>query len=74
MKDAYPTEEDMRELSEKCPKLESLKVNVLRTSSVGSVEWSKDEARWRGGLTDPTNARPSPQDAPPIGAVGGSLP
>ena len=52
----------MTTLEENCPKLESFKVNILRTSSLGSVEWLKEGGEWKGGITE-AEVRPDPPSA-----------
>lgn len=57
----------MAALGEKCHKLESFKVNILRTSSLGFVEWKREDGEWRGGITD---AQARPDQPPSIGSLG----
>ncbi len=65
---AFPCEKDMKALSAKCPKLTSFKANILRTSTLGFVEWTKDEAsgEWKGGVTEGEKI-PLPKDAEDTG-------
>jgi len=65
--EAFPSEEDMQGLCEKCKKLDNFKANVLRMSSWPSIEWKKTGAskKWTGGVKLPpksaevtTNRRP----------------
>lgn len=60
----------MAALGEKCPKLESFKVNILRTNSLGSVEWKREGGEWQGGITE-AEVRP---DQPPAISTHGSAP
>ncbi|KAK5143494.1 hypothetical protein LTR04_001874 [Oleoguttula sp. CCFEE 6159] len=51
----FPSKEDMAALSKKCPKLDSFKATVLKTISMGAVEWTKGEdGEWKGGVVDGT--------------------
>ncbi|CAK3772918.1 Hypothetical predicted protein [Lecanosticta acicola] len=45
----FPSADDLDELSKKCEKLGSFKANVLRTTSLGTVEWSRESGKWQGG-------------------------
>lgn len=67
MKSAFPTKDDMAALENNCPKLESFKVNILRTSSLGSVEWKREGGEWIGGITE---AEVRPDQPPAIGNLG----
>lgn len=49
--DASPSHAEMISLSEKCEKLNSFKANVLRTTSWASVEWTKTDGMWEGGVS-----------------------
>lgn len=46
----FPSVEDMEALSKKCEKLNSFKASVLRTTTLGSVEWERKEEKWTGGV------------------------
>nr|POE79528.1 hypothetical protein CFP56_07593 [Quercus suber] len=48
----FPSEEDMRAMAGKCPKLTSFTVNVLRSTSFGTVKWEKKNDKWSGGVTE----------------------
>ena len=48
----FPSAEDMDALSSKCEKLSSFKVNILRATSFGTVEWEKKDSKWSGGVTE----------------------
>ena len=63
LRSAFPTEEDMKVLGAKCPNLESFKINILRTSTLGSVEWRKEGGNWKGGITE-VEKLPNPPSAP----------
>jgi len=43
----------MKALSKKCTKLEVFKASILRTKSMGYVEFKKPALAWQGGLTMP---------------------
>jgi hypothetical protein len=47
-----PSLDDIKVLSEKCKSLNSFTANVLRTSSWGSVEWTKNGETWEGGAKE----------------------
>ncbi|KAJ9665881.1 hypothetical protein H2201_004005 [Coniosporium apollinis] len=57
---AFPSADDMQQLSAKCPKLSSFKANVLRTTSMGTVEWTKEGGFWKGGMTRPNDTAEAP--------------
>lgn len=40
----------MNRLSEKLSKLSNFKANVLRTVTLGNLEWEKVEGKWKGGV------------------------
>lgn len=40
----------MNRLSEKLSKLSNFKANVLRTVTLGTIEWEKVEGKWKGGV------------------------
>lgn len=48
----FPDVFDMNRLSEKLPKLSSFKANVLRTKTLGEIEWEKVESKWKGGVKE----------------------
>ena len=48
----FPSAEDMNAFSTKCEKLSSFKVNILRATSFGTVEWEKNGSKWSGGVTE----------------------
>lgn len=49
---SFPSAEDMDALSKKCSKLSSFKVNILRTTSFGTVEWERKNGKWTGGVKE----------------------
>lgn len=53
---AFPNEEDMKTLAKKCSKLSSFKANVLRTTSMGTVDWEKKGDAWKGGVQQGSGA------------------
>lgn len=46
----FPDVFDMNSLSEKLEKLSSFKANVLRTKTLGEIDWEKVDAKWKGGV------------------------
>nr|POE59021.1 hypothetical protein CFP56_24291 [Quercus suber] len=48
----FPSKEDMEALAGKCPRLASLKVNMLRSTSFGTVKWETKDGKWSGGVTE----------------------
>ena len=46
----FPDVFDMNRLSEKLEKLSSFKANVLRTVTLGAIEWEKVDGKWKGGV------------------------
>jgi hypothetical protein len=48
----FPDVFDMNRLSEKLVKLSSFKANVLRTKTLGSIEWEKKDNKWKGGVIE----------------------
>lgn len=40
----------MNSLSEKLQKLSSFKANVLRTKTLGEIDWEKVDSKWKGGV------------------------
>ncbi|KAK4495160.1 hypothetical protein PRZ48_013487 [Zasmidium cellare] len=50
MAKTFPTADDLEALSKKCEKLSSFKANVLRTTSLGTVDWQKKDSKWSGGV------------------------
>ena len=48
----FPSAENMDALSSKLEKLSSFKANILRTASMGGVEWEKKEGKWTGGVIE----------------------
>ncbi|KAK4983079.1 hypothetical protein LTR50_007431 [Elasticomyces elasticus] len=50
---AFPSKEDMEKLGERCAKLTSFKASILRTTSMGTAEWTKADGTWKGGITAP---------------------
>lgn len=46
----FPDVFDMNRLSEKLSKLSNFKANVLRTVTLGTIEWEKVEGKWKGGV------------------------
>jgi hypothetical protein len=55
LQNAFPSGEDMKRLTEKCKNLNSFKASILRTNSMGTVEWTKEEGSsvWKGGIKGP---------------------
>ncbi|KAK1060093.1 hypothetical protein LTR74_012112 [Friedmanniomyces endolithicus] len=52
MAKTFPSAEDLAALTTKCPKLNSFKANVLRTTTFGSVEHEMKDGKWAGGVTE----------------------
>ncbi|KAI9753457.1 MAG: hypothetical protein M4579_005141 [Chaenotheca gracillima] len=52
LKSVAPSAEEMKALTKKCPKLTSLKMNIMKTDALGVVEWNRGESSggWEGGL------------------------
>lgn len=49
----FPSAADLNEVSKTSEKLSSFKANVLRTTSLGTVEWTKKEGQdWEGGVQE----------------------
>lgn len=49
----FPSAADLEEVSKTSEKLSSFKANVLRTTSLGTVEWTrKDGGKWEGGVQE----------------------
>lgn len=49
----FPSAADLDEVSKTSEKLASFKANVLRTTSLGTVEWTKkDGGKWEGGVQE----------------------
>lgn len=46
----FPDVFDMNRLSEKLSKLSNFKANVLRTVTLGTIEWEKVDGKWKGGV------------------------
>lgn len=67
----FPSADDMRKLEESCPKLTSFSATILRTTSTGHVEWSKEGGEWQGGITAPPVPDDGTRDMPP--ALAASL-
>ncbi len=40
----------MNRLAEKLANLSSFKANVLRTKTLGEIEWEMVEKKWKGGV------------------------
>lgn len=51
--------EDMERSSEKMKMLSSFKVNVLRTTALGTIEWERRDGKWTGGLVAAQQPPPS---------------
>ena len=49
MEKAFPSKSDMEALSKKCEKLASFKASILRSKTLGRVEWEKKDGKWEGG-------------------------
>lgn len=43
---AFPSKTDMEGLAEKCKNLASFKANILRSNSLGQIEWEKKDGEW----------------------------
>ena len=52
MKKTFPSDEDLNELSKKLEKLSSFKVNILRATSFGTVDYERKDGKWVGGVTE----------------------
>jgi beta-lactamase superfamily II metal-dependent hydrolase len=39
-------------MCKKCERLSSFKANVLRTKTLGTVEWEKKDGKWEGGVKE----------------------
>lgn len=50
MAKTFPDVFDMNRLSEKLSKLSNFKANVLRTVTLGTIEWEKVDGKWKGGV------------------------
>ncbi|KAL1648362.1 hypothetical protein SLS58_002115 [Diplodia intermedia] len=61
----FPSADDMRKLEESCPKLTHFSATILRTTSSGHVEWSKEGGSWQGGITTPALPDDGTADMPP---------
>ncbi|KXS99099.1 hypothetical protein AC578_3528 [Pseudocercospora eumusae] len=48
----FPDVWDMNKLSEKQEKLSSFKANVLRTTTLGTIDWERVDGKWRGGVKE----------------------
>lgn len=48
-----PTEENIKALSEKCKNFNSFKANILRSSAMAAIEWTKKDDKWEGGVQAP---------------------
>ncbi|KAF2460178.1 hypothetical protein BDY21DRAFT_384532 [Lineolata rhizophorae] len=59
----FPSEEDMKALAEKCPKLSNFKAGILRTTSMGTVEWTKKGGKWNGGIVYPDPPKEESKEA-----------
>lgn len=49
---SFPSAANVDALSKKCSKLSSLKANILRTTSFGTVEWERKNGKWTGGVKE----------------------
>ncbi|KAL1634564.1 hypothetical protein SLS56_002257 [Neofusicoccum ribis] len=61
----FPSADDMRKLEESCPKLTSFSATILRTTSTGHVDWTKEGGSWEGGITAPPVPDDGTADMPP---------
>ena len=52
MMKTFPTAADLQGLSRKLEKLSSFKANILRTSTMGAVDWERKDGRWEGGVQE----------------------
>ena len=52
MTKTFPTAADLQGLSRKLEKLSSFKANILRTSTMGAVDWERKDGRWEGGVQE----------------------
>lgn len=52
MAKTFPTAADLDALSSKLPKLTLFKANVLRTTTMGVVEWERKDGKWEGGVQE----------------------
>ncbi len=52
MAKTFPSAEDLAALTTKCPKLNSFKANVLRTTTFGTVEYEMKDSKWTGGVKE----------------------
>ncbi|KAK0248165.1 hypothetical protein B0A54_16383 [Friedmanniomyces endolithicus] len=52
MTKTFPSAEDLAALTTKCPKLNSFKANVLRTTTFGTVEYAMKDGKWTGGVRE----------------------
>ncbi|SMR61885.1 unnamed protein product [Zymoseptoria tritici ST99CH_1E4] len=50
----FPASADLDALSKRCEKLSSFKANVLRTKTLGTVDWKKKDGQWVGGVKEGT--------------------
>ncbi|KAF7186649.1 hypothetical protein HII31_12058 [Pseudocercospora fuligena] len=48
----FPDVWDMNKLSEKQEKLSSFKANVLRTTTLGTIDWERVDGKWKGGVKE----------------------
>lgn len=69
----FPTEADMDALSKSCEKLSTFKANILRTTSFGSVEWSKEDAKWKGGVVEGKGISKSDERQMASGTIEGEV-
>ncbi|CZT15179.1 uncharacterized protein RCC_01064 [Ramularia collo-cygni] len=48
----FPSADDLDALSKTSENLASFKANVLRTTTLGTVEWTKKDGKWQGGVQE----------------------
>ncbi|KAI9819119.1 MAG: hypothetical protein M1827_007275 [Pycnora praestabilis] len=70
LKKAFPSQSDMTSLGTSCSQLKSFRVNILRTETLGSVEWNRDSpsAEWKGGVKEAQQDIPAPENMPSGGS------
>ena len=47
---AFPSQQDIETLGNKCKRLTSFKADILRSSAMATIEWEKKEEKWIGGV------------------------
>ena len=51
---AFPQQNEIEVLSEKCPRLELLEASMLKVPTLGQVSWALAEGSWEGNFTNIT--------------------